>query len=217
MKTIFQIILWIGSAIFAYLIYNAIVAPIEFKKVKRERYSKVISKLKDIRDAQQAHRTVTGIYAKDFNSLIKFIDTAQFTIIERRDSSYMEYDKVYRIDMLREVVVEDTLGFVSVKDSLFGQDDRYTTIMDLPDFGDGIKKIEMDADVIEQAAGYRAPVFEAKVDKELVLFDQPKNLVNQEKELVSVDGVDGPAIIVGSLTEVSDNGNWPTIYDKDDN
>ena len=31
----------------------------------------------------------------------------------------MQYDRVYRIDMLREVIVIDTLGYVSVKDSLF--------------------------------------------------------------------------------------------------
>ena len=43
-----------------------------------------------------------------------------FTLIEKRDSSYLEYDRTYRIDMLREVVVIDTLGTVPVKDSLFG-------------------------------------------------------------------------------------------------
>ena len=41
--------------------------------------------------------------------LIKFIDTAQYTLIQKRDSSYMKYDRVYRIDMLKEVVVIDTL------------------------------------------------------------------------------------------------------------
>ncbi len=216
MKTILQILLWAGSAFFAYMIYNSINAPIEFRKVKEQRYAKVIAKLKDVRDAQQAYRSVTGKYAKDFNSLIRFVDTAQFTITERRDSSYMEYNETYRIDMLKEVVVVDTLGFVSVKDSLFGNDDRYKTMMNLPDFGDGVKTIELNADILEQAAGYQAPVFEAKVSKDLVLHDQPKELLAQEKELVSVDGVDGPAITVGSLTEVSTNGNWPTIYDKGD-
>ena len=34
-----------------------------------------------------------------------------------------------------------------------------------------------------------------------------------ENETVSVDGVNGPEIILGSLTEVSTNGNWPTIFD----
>ena len=53
----------------------------------------------------------------DFEELVKFVDSAQFTIVQKRDSSYMQYDRVYRIDMLREVIVVDTLGYVSVKDS----------------------------------------------------------------------------------------------------
>ena len=35
----------------------------------------------------------------------------------------------------------------------------------------------------------------------------------QENETISVDGVNGPDIILGSLSNVSTNGNWPTIFD----
>ena len=37
--------------------------------------------------------------------------------------------------------------------------------------------------------------------------------MKQENETVSVDGVNGPEIILGSLSKVSTNGNWPTIFD----
>ena len=77
-------------------------------------------------------------------------------------------------------------------------------------------KFEMTAGTVDKN-GYIVPVFEAKVKKEVVLHDQNKDLLSQEKELVSVDGVNGPEIIVGSMTEVSTNGNWPTIYDTGDN
>ena len=56
-------------------------------------------------------------------------------------------------------------------------------------------------------------MFEVKVVKNIVLHDQNQDLVKQENETVSVDGVNGPALILGSLTEVSTNGNWPTIFD----
>ena len=56
-------------------------------------------------------------------------------------------------------------------------------------------------------------MFEVKVAKEVVLFDQDADLVKQENETISVDGVNGPAIILGSLTDVITNGNWPTIFD----
>ena len=70
----------------------------------------------------------------------------------------------------------------------------------------------MKADILDKN-GYRVPVFEAKVSKDIVLHDQDKYLLAQEKALVSVDGVNGPEIIIGSLTDVSTSGNWPTIYD----
>ena len=65
--------------------------------------------------------------------------------------------------------------------------------------------------------GYTASVFEAKVAKDVILFDQPKDLRDQENGHVSVEEVNGPEIRVGSLDEVSTNGNWPPIYDKRDN
>jgi predicted nuclease of predicted toxin-antitoxin system len=61
--------------------------------------------------------------------------------------------------------------------------------------------------------GYNVPVFEVKIAKNIILFDQDKDFVEQENETVSVDGVNGPEIVLGSLTNVSTNGNWPTIFD----
>ena len=52
-----------------------------------------------------------------------------------------------------------------------------------------------------------------KISKNIILFDQNKDLLKQENETVSVDGVNGPNITLGSLVEVSTNGNWPTIFD----
>ena len=101
MKLGIQIVLWIASIFFAYKIYDSINGPIKFKQVKNERYAKVINRLKDIRTAQIAHRDVRGQFSNNFDSLIKFIDEGQFTLIEKRDSSYLEYDRTYRIDMLR--------------------------------------------------------------------------------------------------------------------
>ena len=54
---------------------------------------------------------------------------ANYTITQQRDSSYMQYDKTYQIDMLEEVTLTDTLGFVAVKDSLFKNSDRYQTLV----------------------------------------------------------------------------------------
>ena len=211
MKLGIQAALWILAIFFSYKIYDSINGPINFNKKKNERYALVINKLKLIRKAQIAHKDVKGVFSNNFDSLVKFIDTGIFTLIEKRDSSYMEYDRTYRIDMLREVVVIDTLGFVPVKDSLFKNSNAYKNFADVPI--EGVEaKFDINADIIDKN-GYRAPVFEVKVAKDVVLFDQDKDLIKIENETVSVDGVNGPSIILGSLTEVSTNGNWPTIFD----
>ena len=212
MKTVIQIVLWIGCIALGYFIYNSITGPIKFKEVKIERYSQVIAKLKDIKNSQEAYKTVNGKYANDFNSLIRFIDTGKYVITQQRDSSFMEFDKAYGIDMLKEVKIIDTLGTVSVKDSLFKADTRYKTLMDVPTAANG-EKFTMKAGFVEKS-GYKAPVFEAKVDKDVVLYDQPKDLLSREKAALSVEEVNGPSIYVGSLDEVSTSGNWPSIYDK---
>ena len=123
----------------------------------------------------------------------------------------MEFDRNYGIDLLKEVKIIDTLGYVSVRDSLFGGSDRYKNMMNVPYTDNG--QFTMKADFLEQS-GYRAPVFEAKVAKNLILSDQPQDLVSRENAQVSVEEVNGTEIKVGSLDKVSTSGNWPPIYDK---
>ena len=203
--------LFFFSLVLVYQIYQSINSPIKFNQVKNERYLKVIDRLKDIRNAQVAFKSVNGIYSSSFDELIKFVDSAQFTIVQKRDSSYMQYDRVYRIDMLREVIVIDTLGYVSVKDSLFSSNDSYKKMACVPI--DGVdEQFKLKADIIDKN-GYNVPVFEVRVSKDLILFDQSRDLITQEKQTVSVDGVNGPDIVLGSLSDVSTNGNWPTTFD----
>jgi hypothetical protein len=140
------------------------------------------------------------------------VDTGNYTITQQRDSSFMRYDKVYQIELQVDTVVVDTLGFVQVKDSLFKNSDAYKTMMEVP-YAQNDEKFELKADIIDKS-GYKAPVFEAKVKKNVVLYDQPTDLVNQENTRNSVEEVNGEYIKVGSLTDVSTNGNWPPIYDR---
>ena len=210
-RNITTYVLYFLSVVLVFLIFRSINAPIKFNEVKNERYSKVIERLKDIRNAQIAFKSVNGIYSNDFQELIKFVDSAEFTITQKRDSSYMEYDRIYRIDMLREIIVTDTLGFVSVKDSLFANNPDYKDMASVPI--QGIESLfSLKADIIDKN-GYNVPVFEVRVPKDIVLFDQNKDLLSQEKETISVDGVNGPDLVLGSLTDVSTSGNWPTTFD----
>lgn len=213
MKLIIQIVLWVIIIFLGWQLYNSVIGPVEFNKNKVQRYEKVIVKLKDIKAAQLAYQEITGSFSGDFDSLVRFLDTAQFAITERRDSSYadVEKNKAYGITegYYIDVIVVDTLNFASVKDSLFKGDDRYKSIMTVPETD---SKFELKAGKLDKN-GILYSVFEAKVGKSIVLDGLNKDLINQEEQLNSVDGVNGPYIKVGSLTEINTSGNWPKLYD----
>jgi len=213
-KIVIQIVLWIVALFMGYLIYASIEAPIQFEKVKKERYMPVIEKLTDIRRSQIAYKDVTGHYADNFDSLVRFIDTAEFVITQRRDTSFLdeEFKKTYGVDKYINDVIVDTLGYSSVKDSLFKNSDRYKQIMYVPNTNDEVQ-FEIQADSIRKNDSY-IQVFEVRVDKALLLEDQDKNLVERERKRQSVDDVNGPYIQVGSMSKVNDDGNWPKDYGK---
>ena len=207
-----ELFLWILSVFFASQIYSSINGPIKFNKIKNERYAVVINRLKDIRNAQIAHKDVKGYYANNFDELVSFVDNGLFTLIEEKDSSYLAYDRIYRIDMLREVKIVRELGKVSVKDSLFKDNESYKQMAFIPIKGKEDERFSISADIIDKN-GYEAHVFEVKVKKDVILYDQNKDLLKQENKVISVDGVNGSEIVLGSMTEVSTSGNWPTIFD----
>ena len=147
--------------------------------------------------------------------MISFIESGKFAITQRRDKSYDDVakNKAFVINegyFIDESLI-DTLGFTPVRDSLFGSSTRYKTLMNVP--LDGInEKFELQAgSITKNDATYS--VFEARVAKDVVLHGLNKDLLIQEKQVQSVDGVNGPYIKVGSMEEVNTTGNWPTIYD----
>jgi len=199
--------------ILGYMTFMSVYGEIEFNKLKVKRYNLVIEKLKDIRDAELAHRQVTGKFTDNFDALVKFVDTAKYTITQRRDSTILDKEMTRRftVDMYKDIVIVDTLGYVPVKDSLFGNDTRYKTMMNLPEgAGEPGSKFQLKAGLLDDI-----PVFEASAKKTVILWDQDPHLVEKENEVVSVDGVNGPTLKVGSMDEVNTNGNWPKNYSKE--
>jgi hypothetical protein len=52
--------------------------------------------------------------------------------------------------------------------------------------------------------------------KESLLTDQDKDLVAKEMKVVSVDGINGEFIQLGSIEEVNMAGNWSKKYGKNE-
>jgi hypothetical protein len=213
LRPVIMIVLWIGIFALGYATFMSIYKPILFNQEKDKRYAEVIKNLEDIRDAQLAHKTVTGKFAGNWDHLVKFIDTAEFTLTQRRDSSIIDKEANRRFGlttMTKDIVIIDTLGTKAVKDSIFKNSDRYKTMMNVP-VGEPGAKFKLQAGYLEQNS-INIPVFEASVKKDVILFDQPKELVSQENQVLSVEAVNGDAIKVGSMDEIKTIGNWPKTY-----
>ncbi len=209
--------LWLIILVFASLLFKSIYDEIKFDEVKNSRYQVVIKNLKDIRDTQLAHRTVKGFFQNNWDSLVKFVEVDSFTITQRRDSSVLDREMTKRyggVKTYKDIVIVDTLGFISVKDSLFGFDNRYQSMMYVPYSKADDTKFELKAGFLNQN-GIDIPVFEALVKKRIILYDQSLNLVLKENQVQSVDGVNGSSLKIGSMDEVNTNGNWPKNYSKD--
>ncbi|HET8855802.1 MAG TPA: hypothetical protein VFM60_07750 [Salinimicrobium sp.] len=211
MKLVIQLLLWVVILVLGYLVFKSIYEPTQFNDIKEERYAKVVERLEDIRDAELAYREVTGRFTGSFDSLTTFLDTAQFVLTQRRDTTVLdvEYQRIYGVDKWIEQVVIDTLGYSSVKDSLFANE-NYENLRYVPIEGvDAEFELEAGMLPVNQTM---IPVFEAKVAKEVVLFDQNSDLVRMEEQVIAADQIGGAYISVGSMEEVNTSGNWPTLY-----
>ena len=212
-----QATLLIVSLIGLYLIYKSIQTPIEFARESKARYAKVIAVLKDIRKSEEAYEAVNKTYTNSFDELEKFIENGQFYITTQRDTSWTEFDKHFKIDVLKQNVVTDTIGKVSVKDSLFKGSDRYKQMASVK-VGDRTIPIKIETGVITRENEVKFPVFEVKISKKDILEGLDEEEIEKELQKVGVNDIKGPYVSVGSMTEVSSSGNWPSYYnDKSEN
>jgi len=214
MKIVIQLVLWVVIGVLGYLLFNAVYGEVKFNDLKVVRYQKAVDKLIDIQKGQMAYKQINGKFANTFDELVTFIDTAEFTLTERRDTLVLDEEATrrYRVDTNKEITIIDTLGYTPVRDSLYQGTDRYKTMMNVPGTD---KQFEMEAGTILKS-DVPIPVFEAKVSKDVLLFDQPKDYVTKEKQVLSVDGVNGAYLSVGSMDKISTAGNWPQSYGDND-
>lgn len=213
LRPVVHIVLWAVIIALGYFTYMSVYEEIKFNEIKEERYAKAIEKLIDIRDSELAYKEVNGKFTKSYDSLIKFIETGKFTLTQRRDSSIVDEELTKRyggVTTYKEIVLVDTLGYASVKDSLFKSSNRYKTMMNVPFAKEGTK-FKLDAGFLT-TSDTKIPVFEASVKKRKILHDQPNDLILKENQVISVEGVNGDAIKVGSMDEVKTIGNWPKTY-----
>ncbi len=186
---IIQIVLLIVIGYLGYMLWETIQEPVRFNREKDYRTEIVVQNLKDIRTVQQMYRSLNDSFAPNFDTLVKFMVEGQIPVVN------IIFDPN---DTTLTKTINDTLGYVSVADSLFGRRPNFvvTDLQYIP-FSDGIK-FDLDAGKINKG-GVMVPVFMAVAPKQDYLNGLPKDQVNKG----SVKD-----LIVGSMTEPTTDGNW---------
>jgi len=161
-----------------------ILEPINFEKEKNYRYAFIKEKLIDIRSAQLAYKEKHGQFTHDFKELIMLVKTDSFVLVQKTDTLIEYYNDVYREYQFKDTMLIDTLGKVSILDSLFTKNYPIDSLAYIPPINK--VKFVLRAGVVNKSK-IDVPVFEAKDPQP---YDKNKPL------------------IIGSMTEANLNGNW---------
>ena len=171
-----------------------------FENVRKEREVQVVQSLKDIRSTQTLFKQTYNRFTGGFDSLAEYIKNGQLPVVnivaDPNDTTFTK-------------TINDTVGFVSVYDSLFAKRDNFdiNSLRVVP-FSQG--------DVFEMQAGYimrgglKVAVFEAKTPYKTYLWDLDQQRVNNLRaEMEDLNKY--PGLKVGSMDEPSLNGNWESL------
>ncbi len=188
------------AAFLVFRIYRVVMEPIEFERIQNNRYAEVIDRLEEIRDAQKIYKQQYLKYEDNLDELIGFIDTGYVDIVERKDSSFMYYNKLYRQDMMKDTTIYRVIGQESVRSRLELPSNYEPERLRVIPHSD--EEFWMDATTIEKN-GVIVPVFQAAAEKE----DYFSDLIESGQYSYYIDKVQDN-LAVGSLTEPTLSGNW---------
>ena len=180
MKIILPMIILVLSAWLTKIILD----PINFEKERDYRYTFIKEKLIDIRSAQLAYKEKNGQFTHNFDELIMCVKRDSFIIVQKKDTLIEYYNTMYRENQFKDTMLIDTLGKVSILDSLFTKNYPIDSLAYVPPLNK--VKFILRAGVVNKSK-IDVPVFEAK-DPEPYDSNKP--------------------LIIGSMIEANLNGNW---------
>jgi hypothetical protein len=209
MKTAFQILLTIAILVLAYFCIDSINKPVKFQKNYETRRDKVIERLKEIRSAQVAYRSVNGVYTASFDTLIAFVaaDSLPMVRMEGALTDSMLFEGMTEATALKMGIITRDTSRISVRDSLFSRKPWILDSLRYVPFTDQ-KEFEMGIGIIKTASQVEVPVFEARVHNNIYLNGL------EEQEIININDRQRklekyPGLKVGSLSEANNNaGNW---------
>ena len=204
MKSALKIFLGFIILLLSFLLYRSIIQPIRFNRERDLRVDAAISRLMEIRKAQQAYRAIRGSYADNFDSLLLFVQIDSFEI--QRITGEYNPDEMTEAEAVQAGLLQIASSRVSVMDSLFTGQTNIGSLRYVPYAGQS--EFVMDAGQVVTASRVTVRVFEVYVLYETLLQGLNRQLVtNYIRERERIAGF--PGLKIGSLTEATNNtGNW---------
>ena len=211
-KLIIQILLVILIVFLGYKCYESIMVPQRFKAIKEQRYDKIIQRLKDIRTAQDAFRSVYGRYTPSLDSLIHFMKYDSVTIVrsigtltdEQLEAGMTEAEAIKKGLIIREKIQVNAL------ENTFGKSYPIDMIKYVP-FTNKKYEFKMGSGKIKTDSGVEVPVFEARISNDKIFEDVDgeyhEQILEENGERLRLKKY--PGLKVGDLQEANNNvGNW---------
>ena len=204
MKYVIRIILLVVIAGLAYLIVDGIQKPIKFQDEYKYKHDVVVERLKDIRKAEIAYKSVYKEFTPYWDTLIHFVKTDSFPMVKvigNMDELSEKYGLTEAQALRQGRLIRDTT-YVNVLDSIFIDGYPVDSLNYIPFSED--KEFDLGALEIETGSKVKVWIFEASC----LNFDF---LVGMDRQLVINlnDKANFPGLKVGSLEEVNNNaGNW---------
>ena len=203
MKKVLQIVLGLAIVALAYVLYDQLMTPIRFKDEVAKREKAVISRIKDIRTAEQAFKQKFQRYTGDMDSLIAFVLSDSLTM-ERSTGSADD-----SIAVAKGLVKVEKFN-IPVIDTIFGRRVEAKEIRELAliPYSQNERFI-LNAGMLTTESKVVVPVFEAAAPYKSYLYDLNQqeliNLIDEAKNVYDKY----PGIKVGDLNEATnDAGNW---------
>lgn len=194
-----RVVLLCVAAFLAFKIYRVIMEPIEWERIQKRRYAQVIDRLEKIREVEKEYKSEYGTFQGDLDALIAFVDTGRVSITERKDSSFMYYNKTYQQDMTKDTVIYRVIGSETVKERLFGGEFDAESLRYIP-FSDD-QEFFLGTNVIKRN-GVNVPVFQAAANNKDIFHDY----IAKGEYTYFIDK--DYSLEIGSLTEPTLSGNW---------
>ena len=200
-KTI-QLILWPVIIILAWLVYRSPISLKEFQEETYYRKSAVVQDLKDIRTAQIAFKDKYRVYAGDFNSLLSFVKNDSLAVVKAIGETP---DSLTESQALSAGIISRDTVFVPAYQTIFNQDYLDTRDSRFPFDLDKLPIVPFSDEMFNIESG--------NIEKGKVVVQVFEVSTTYTTFLNGLDatnkGIDLNNIIrVGSMTEVSINGNW---------